>query len=257
MKTDKYTHVNICKKSLTDNNIYENFKTFPEFTYILEHTTERYGHIYIQLMIEKYKDYMVLLDWKKLKENDIIGNPSMVNFIELKDYVGLENCYYSPSTIYYIYRGIDIIHNLLRNSKNFNILEIGGGYGGQCKLLIDMCVMFNVKIEKYGIIDLEYATKLQEKYLSTFGYKNIEYFGYESTKEFNYFELYNAVISIYALSEFDVDVQNYYVNNIIDNNKNYYILCNLEITNNLFNYNSIIDALPITGTYHKLLFKNE
>jgi hypothetical protein len=145
----------------------------PEYTKILEHTTEHYGHEYIKLMFDEFDREVLLLDWTKLKENDSIGNPNIVNFSELNPYLILNDCHYSPSTIYYIYRGLHIIKHLLKNAgDNTNILEIGGGYGGQCKLLLDMCNMLNIKINSYGIIDLSDSSKLQRKYLSTFNYNN-------------------------------------------------------------------------------------
>jgi hypothetical protein len=255
-KFHDYTHIDICKNALFNISIYNNFKRIPEYTKILEHTTEYFGIEYIKLIFSEHEKYAKLLDWKKLKENDLIGNPNLSNFIILKDYLNIDDCIFSPSTIYYIYRGLDIIDKILVND-NINILEIGGGYGGQCKLIIDMCSMLGININKYGIIDLESASKLQDKYLSTFEYKNVEFFEYENIKNFDDFKLYNNLISVYALSEFEVDVQDYYINNIIKYMDNIYILCNVQIDNTYFSDCKLIEGLPEVGRYHKLIYKTK
>jgi len=250
-----YTHIGICKKALDDDIVFNNFKKYPAFIKILEHTSEYIGHKYLDLIFNEYEKYALSLDWVKLMENDMIGNPDIVNFSKIKNYLKLDNYNYSPSTLYYIYRGLDIIDRLLINNKSNTILEIGGGYGGQCKLLLDMCEMLNVNIEKYGIIDLMYVSKLQNKYLSKFNYTNIDFFEFEDMNNFDVFREYDRLISVFALSEFEIDVQNYYIDNIIRNFNNYYILCNVHISNDFFINDKRIEAYPNVGRYYKLIVK--
>lgn len=250
-----YTHIDVCRNALEDNNTFTYFKSIPEFIKILEHTSEYYGNEYIKLIFSEHGDLANKLDWKKLTENDLIGNPIIINFLQLKDYIKIGDCYYSPSTIYYIYRGLDIISRILNNDVDNNVLEIGGGYGGQCKLIIDIAKMLNIEIKNYGIIDLEYPSKLQNKYLNYFKYDNIQFFEFEHITDLSVFEKYNKLISIYALSEFEIDIQEYYIRNILKNSTNYYILCNVYMKNNFFKTNKLIDALPNIGRYHKILLK--
>lgn len=252
----KYPHENVCEKAINNDDFFNSFKRDSEFKYMFEHTTINYGHEYLKMIFEQYDKYVLLLDWEKLKENDSIGNAEITSFIELKHYITLNNYDFSPSTMYYIYRGLDIINKLLEDKKEINILEIGGGYGGQCKLLIDMCGMLGIKINNYGIIDKKLPSKLQIKYLNHFNYSNIHYYACEDIVDYNIFKEYNIVISIYALSEFNLITQNFYVDNILTYLPNYYILCNFFMPQNLFLNNTLIEGLPITGTYHKLLLKN-
>ena len=255
-KISDYTHIDICKRALNDNNVFNNFKNYPGFTKILEHTSEDVGREYIELIFNDYKQYALSLDWVKLKENDMIGNPNIVNFSEMKNYIELDDYHYSPSTLYYIYRGLDIIDKLLTNNENNSILEIGGGYGGQCKLLLDMCNMLNVNIEKYCIIDLMYVSKLQKKYLGNFKYNNVDFFEFENINDYDPFKEYNRLISIFALSEFEIDVQNNYIDNIIKYFKNYYIVCNVHIDNQFFHNDKRVMAYPDVGRYHKIIINN-
>ena len=80
IKTIEYTHADVCKRALVEDNIFNTFKQIPAFTKILEHTSQNYAEQYINLLFEQYKEYANQLDWKKLKENDIIGNPNIINF---------------------------------------------------------------------------------------------------------------------------------------------------------------------------------
>ena len=68
-KLSEYTHINICKEALVDDNIFNNFKKMPEYTYVLEHTSEYLGQEYLKLIFKEHKNNAILLDWKKLKEN--------------------------------------------------------------------------------------------------------------------------------------------------------------------------------------------
>lgn len=258
-KLSAYTHVDVSKNSLTDENIFNNFKRDSNYTKILEHTTTYYANEYIVEIFKNHSKYAQLLDWEKLKENDRIGNPIISDFRELKNYgIILNNYKYSPSTIYYIYRGLDIINKLFKEGESIRILEIGGGYGGQCKILLDMCKMLKINIETYGIIDLEYPSKLQKKYLDFFDYSNVQFYEFEYINDFDKFKDYNKLIAIYSLSEFEVDVQNFYIDNIIKNIPNYYILCNVEITeSSFFKNDKLLDTQPKINRYHKLIINND
>jgi hypothetical protein len=253
MEEEDYVHVDICEEALTNEVVFNTFKSDPKYQHILEHTSVHYGREYAKLIINEYSDYASKLDWEKLKENDSIGKPNVINFPSLSEYNKSPN--YSPSTLYYVYRGLDIIHKLLQDGKDINILEIGGGYGGQCKLIMDMCEMLNISINSYGIIDLKYPSRLQNKYLSKFTYSNISFYEYGNITDFSVFKNYNKFFSNYALTEFDKHIQDSYVDNIIKYIEKFYILCNLPITNPLFSTNTtIVDAKPfVHGRYHKII----
>jgi hypothetical protein len=253
MKVSDYSHVSVCIQSLKDDEVFGRFKKIPAFTFILEHTSEYYAHKYLDLLFKRYKSYLKSFNWEKLKENDILGSPNIIKFDELIKYC---DGYYSPSTIYYIYRGIEIIDTILKEQKKINILEIGGGYGGQCKIIIDLCKFLKIKIENYGIIDLECVSKLQNKYLNYFKYKNVQYYEYENIKDFGVFERYDTLISMYALGEFEIDMQNYYIDNIISKYiKKYFIIWNTQNINEYFINDIITDEEPKTNIDNKLIIK--
>jgi hypothetical protein len=246
-----YSHTKVCEMSLTNDNVFNNFKRIPQFERVLEHTTEYNGHQYASAIINRFNRYFKQLNWDKLKENDKYGNARIIDFPELE----LINNHYSPSTIHYIFTSLFFIDNILSKMNNINLLEIGGGYGGLCKVLLDICQMLNVKIENYGLIDLQEASRLQNKYLSNFNFKNIQHYEYENQLDYDVFKKYNVMLSIYAFGEFPFNVQDYYVKNIISHFENYYIEWNTERTHPHFQDTTILPEDPPTWPLNKSILK--
>ena len=94
----------------------------------------------------------------------------------------------------------------LSPSQNNRIVEIGGGYGGLCKTISCLC-----DFEEYHIYDIEPAAKLQEKYLSKFDItgKIINHSTIEKLEDID------LVVSNYAYSELNEELQSSYYENII------------------------------------------
>jgi len=86
-----------------------------------------------------------------------------------------------------------------------NIVEVGGGYGGLCRMIHEFH-----KPRSYTIIDLPEALTLTERYLKCYEIEarmiSCEAYGEEPVDTF---------ISNYALTELSKDVQNDYVNKIM------------------------------------------
>lgn len=254
LKTEEYSHVSTCLNAVNDDESFKSFKKDRNFTNILEHTSESFGHDYIKLIIEEFNDLINLIDWDKVKENDKLGGATLVNFSELSSVVDLVDYNFSPSTIGYLYKGLSILKFAsTKNKKSISILEIGGGYGGQCKLVKDLAPLFNIEIENYGLIDLKAVSDLQKKYLTTLNYKNISFYKYEELKDFHEFDKYDLLVSIYALGEFDIEVQNFYVDNVLKNIKDFYLIWNTEKIHERFLNFNIVSENPKTGKYNTLI----
>ena len=250
-----YVHVPVCKNAVEDDIVFNNFKQDSMFTTILEHTGVDNSHLFLAHAITKYPQYLNLIDWEIVRQNDSIGTASLEKYPELSNSVGLSNVMFSPSTIAYVFKALDILNHIKENNiSNLRLLEIGGGYGGQAKMITDIAPLFDINIDSYTIIDLHWPTKLQEKYLNVLGYNNINFIAYEDLEsgkvsfpnDFNYF------ISIYALSEFDDDVKQFYINNL-SNAEKYYILWNIDKIEPMFLDADIEPEHPRTGPYNVLI----
>ena len=211
------SYPNICLQASEDDAVFNIFKTLPQYKDILEHTSPQMGTEYLSII---ERDNPILLDYsniEKFKENDTYGGSDRWMYSDIL---------ISPSTLRYIKVLSDLI-KIFGNLDGFKIAEIGGGYGGQCKIINDY---FNIK--NYHIIDLPEVNLLSKKYLQKLNINNVRF----STSKDLIPEDYDLVISNYAYTELDRELQDIYKLNIIDNSKNGYLTCNF--ISNLFIDNS-------------------
>jgi putative sugar O-methyltransferase len=142
--------------------------------------------------------------------NDEIGNPTKYFYNGFKKPISSATCRY-----------IKILAELITlfgSLKDLDIVEIGGGYGGQCKIIYDYD-----KPKSYTIIDLPEACALIDKCLGHFGINDV---GIKSTNSGFNDEKYSLCISNYAFSEFDRKDQDFYAEKVINHSEKGYMLCN-------------------------------
>ncbi len=246
-----YTNNNVALNAVTNDNVFHQFKRNPMFTTILEHVNYNQGiqYIdYIKYLCNSYNIDFEKLWWNKYIENDILGNPITYNYKEqLINIIGLNTYNISPTTLRYICFGLQLF-NVINSTgkKDISIIEIGGGYGGQCKILFDICLQFNINIQKYTIIDLEHVSKLQNKYLNMLYVNN-----FVTLSNTNCIGLldneYDLFISNYALGEFESSVQDFYIENVLSKcNKSFITWNTYPINPKLKNIN-IVEEVPQTG----------
>ena len=234
------SYIKICKSAAENESVFNTFKRNQSYTSILEHASKDMGYDYINHINSIDAK---LLQYTKFFDNDTIGNPIVYDY---------EICKCSPTTLGYISVLASLI-NKLGSLENFNIVEIGGGYGGQAKIITDY---FNVK--SYSIIDLDEVTMLQDKYIQSASIPNTTTYTsntYDATKT------YDLVISCYALSEVIEPLQSKYVNDIVLNSSHGYMSLNGPIT--LFNeieskFNSSIEKhrLPMHSRLGRIFNNN-
>lgn len=123
------------------------FKRDIRLNRIFEHASIEQGKAYLNHILRVNP---VLLD--NIFTNDLLGNPVVYNWGN--------GIYYSPSTLQYIAVLAELV-KLCGSLDGLRIVEIGGGYGGQCKTVLDV-----FKIMLYHIIDLPEACELQLRYLA-------------------------------------------------------------------------------------------
>lgn len=202
-------YLDICYRAANDMSVFNKFKCNEYYTPILEHATKDMGNDYInsinQLMPE-------LLTINRFFDNDNYGNPNTYDFI-------FKKC--SPTTLGYIHVLANLLH-MHGTLDNFKIVEIGGGYGGQAKIINDYCM-----IQSYDIIDLPQVTELQNKYIEVANIANTQTYNCNNYPTNN---LYDLVISDYALTEVTDPLQSEYIKNIVLNCTHGWIACNGPIT---------------------------
>lgn len=246
-----YVHVPVCELAVCNDEYFNSFKSDGYFTTILEHTSEEFSRSFLSRAIVEYKDKINLIDWDKVSENDSVGTPVLLEYPEIP----CNNKLFSPSTIAYVFKALEILQHMKdSNLNNIDVLEIGGGYGGQCKMVIDLAPLFGVDINSYTLIDLYWPNELQRKYLENLGYTDkIKYFSYEELRDYDVkIPPFNYLISIYALGEFMPEVQQFYVDKM-GSFPYHYLVWNTPQIHERFLLSDIEEERPRTGPFNVLI----
>jgi hypothetical protein len=146
--------------------------------------------------------------------NDFYGSPRLHNYGQKK---------FSTSTLQYI----GVLANLVRmfgSLDGWRIVEIGGGYGGQCRTITDV---YNVGC--YHIIDLPEVCELQRKYCQA------ECYTLPTGQQ------YDLVISNYALSE--IVNNKLYIDEVVKKAKHGYLTCNTDFVQLDFEHSRVNDII--------------
>lgn len=203
-QTTRDNYVQACKDAVSSDIFFDNFKKDPRYTEILEHSGYKYmGDVFFNEINTKYPHLLGV--YENFKKNDLYGNP------EKYTWDGLET---SPGTLRYV-KTLGEIEKKIGNLNGMNVVEIGGGYGGQCLVLSQY---FDMK--SYKIYDLEEAGLLAKKYLNKF---NIELEIGDLYKDCGEVDL---VISNYAFSECSANIQDEYIEKVIKKSKHGFVTIN-------------------------------
>ena len=242
-----------------------NFKQNPNVNYMTEHINDivnDYGAKSWYNECKKFNLLKIEQIIELINKNDTIGNPYKV-------FVNSEIPETSSNTLKYIYFGLIQANQILKENIKFkNIIEIGGGFGGQCLITQMIFEMLNIKYDKYILIDLPNIIEYQKEYLkinnmddkceyiTTDEYKNmiipndIYFFSSYSLSEISheyrhsYYKLFNnvngGIIVWNAIKhDFTEEIKSKFEINIC-----YCDICsiihNLEHINGVYNTNSIV-----------------
>ena len=206
-------YINVCKKAVSDESTFKNFKRSRAYKTILEHVSHDLGKKYLDHVKKNNPELLQHLD-SFVKKNDRLGDPVKTLYSE---YSNLEM---SPTTARYI-KVLSDLEILFGSLDGTNIVEIGGGYGGLATV-ISAKYSFN----KYYNVDLKEPCLLSEKYCRQ---NNVEGFMAIPPKEIRAFfkkENFDLVISNYAFSECNTETQDIYIKEIFSRSKRGYITHN-------------------------------
>lgn len=203
----KDTYLEICDKASQHEDAFNTFKSKGEYSHIVATAMpQSFALNYYNLMKDQFPNILIMHE--KFATNDMYGDSLIHTFDDVK---------LSFDTLRYMYTACKLVSKF-GDLSELNIVEIGGGYGGQCKIISDLCK----RVKSYTLIDLAKPLKLQSTYLQKFQLRNINFmdaFNYEPGK-------YDLVISQYAFSECGIDVQIEYYNKILKNCTHGYIVNN-------------------------------
>lgn len=204
-----------CQQAADSDVFFNNFKQQPDYREVVEHVNKVQGDAYLQFIMNAYP--FLEAHFEKFRQNDIFGGPICYSFGRF----GL----FSPTTLRYVKVAGDLVTRFGDMSK-MHILEIGGGYGGQCKILNDLG-----GFASYTIVDLPEVNALIRKYLQKLDVKNVILIDTENLDQLN--PKYDLLISNYSILEFNRPTPEKYCEIIFSVSKGY-------ITGNFFPYPGFI-----------------
>ena len=206
--SDNGQYPTLVNEAVINENIFNTFKRHPWYTPILEHVNYDDGIKYLDIIRKEYDFLLKNID--KYKTNDNIGSPVKYDF-------GLGEM--SATTLRYI----KVLGDLTKQFNDLNgldVVEIGCGYGGQCKIILDT---FDVK--SYTIIDLPIVLELIKKYLTRLNI-NMDKIIFKDITTLNDDEKYDLFISNYAYTECSDDIRDIYFKKVISKSNMGYLTAN-------------------------------
>lgn len=205
--TDYYAYNQFCQDAANDPHQFAHFKASGLYQLILEHVSFEQGRQYLDLIIEQSPELLEKMD--SFRKNDAIGHPNTYFY----DPIGI----ISPTTLRYIKVASDLKLLFGSSLNGSSIIEIGGGYGGQCKIMSDL-----FQFKKYTIVDLPGPLALTKKFLEA---QNISNVTYKTFDEVISDETFDLIISNFAYTECSSEMQEKYAREILAHSKRGYMTC--------------------------------
>ncbi len=205
--SDRYDYRSLCRLASENEDFFNSFKSNPSYNGILEHVSTEQGKLYLNYLNVNFPNFTEKIEYFKM--NDLYGGTKLSNYSEIGDI--------SPTTLRYI-KVLSDLNQLFGNLNGKKIVEIGVGYGGQCFVSSQV---FN--FSEYSLIDLDEALMLTDKYLNKL---NTNHRVIKIDDIQNIDEEFDIVISNYAYSEVNKNLQDLYWEKIIKKSKHGYFTLN-------------------------------
>ncbi|MES2209898.1 MAG: putative sugar O-methyltransferase [Chloroflexota bacterium] len=203
----------ICAQAASDPGVFSRFRSETAYLEVLDHVTQSEGAKYLKVL---RRDYPELLrdSLDELRANDIYGSPNTYQYPDVGQI--------SPTTLRYA-KVLGDLSRLFGDLTGRRIIEIGVGYGGQCRLITSRW-----PVQSYTLIDLKPALDLARVYLGKFANDPVMGFDQFEFKdpEADFVGPYDLCISNYAFTELSREMQEHYVGGVIRDSHAGYMICN-------------------------------
>jgi hypothetical protein len=203
---DGCKYLDFCQKAAKDDSTFQTFRSQLDYTKILIMGEKWHGQAYFQRI--ENEDPELLRHLEEFKRNDTLGEPQTFRYGQY----GV----FSANTLRYVNTLLDLRkHFNISESKDWNIVELGAGYGGLC------CVMSSlVSWKEYQIMETPPVAMLANRYLEEMAVSNVA-FGHLVEEDCDLF------ISEFALSELNEEKLDWFVENILSKAKRIYLAMNI------------------------------
>lgn len=141
--SDNGQYPEFCYLASRHEEIFQDFKRHAVYNAILEHLNDEQGAAYLERILNDYDFRLTDEQWGNILLNDSLGNPRRFTY-EFDNKI----LTVSATTLRYTKVLMDIAA-FFNIGEIKTVAEIGIGYGGQCRLLMNL-----LPIERYNLIDL-------------------------------------------------------------------------------------------------------
>jgi putative sugar O-methyltransferase len=197
----------LCINLLESDESFQNFRLSRFCTQIVDTCWASLGEDFLSCIASDHPSLLSYLE--EFRKNDLVGNPGIVFYPRYGSFC--------PTTLRYAL----VAGHLQRHFGSLNgkkIVEIGGGYGGLCRILHAL-----YSIQEYIIVDVPAVVELTRKYLAAFNITNVKFITPDQlTTEI----VSDLLISNYAFSERSEKSKMHYITKLLNHSKSGYMICN-------------------------------
>ena len=206
--SDETPYPAFCARAAERDDVFARFRREPVYTFVLEHVGPELGAQYLAHALGHTPE--LAEHFERFRTSELHGGPVTHPFPPYGEL--------SPTTLRYVKVLSDLIQ-LFGPLTDMRVAEIGGGYGGQCKILEDV-----YRVRDYLIVDLAPCLALAGRFLErcrvpTFTLKTADRLPADGS--------YDLVISNYAFTECTRSVQETYLERILRRSRRGYITGNV------------------------------
>lgn len=220
MTFDFNNYAMVCLATADRDDLFVDFRRQHTFYDMYEHASYEQGLVYLE-EIRKVPEVFNNID--RFLKNDQVGQPRVYMYEDIDRSV-------APTTLRYIKVLADLVTHF-GSLDDMNIVEVGGGYGGQCRIIHEM-----FRVKSYTLVDLPEVIPLAQKYLKQF---DIVISGNNGP--------YDLFISNYAFTEVIRAYQDVYVQNFVKRSLRGYVTCNFypwNETDGMLTFGELVDMVP-------------
>jgi hypothetical protein len=206
--SDETAYPAFCARAAAEDEVFARFRRDPVYTFVLEHVSPELGAQYLERALRQTPELAERFD--RFRTSDLHGGPVTHPFPPHGEL--------SPTTLRYV-KVLSDLTTMFGPLTDMRVAEIGGGYGGQCKIVQDV-----YRVRDYVIVDLAPCLALAARFLATSGVKT---FTPMTAEELPADGSYDLVISNYAFTECTRPVQETYLERILRRSRRGYITGNV------------------------------
>jgi len=197
-----------CQRAIQNEAAYARFKSDPFYALLYQSFSREEGVEILAHLERERPEFLKLCD--RFRESDALGSPQTYDYGKYG--------HFSPTTLHHIFIAAEI-QEKIGFSPSAHILQIGGGYGGLCKILHDRGAW-----ERYTIVDLPQHLALARKTLEKQGITNV---CFQTPEDFSPCTQYDMVISDLSFSEFARSTQKRWIATLVPRARSGLLFCHL------------------------------